>query len=72
MVCFDNGHPILRDSLQQLTHRLQVYSRDVPPKQDIYKGLGYRIYSAYSTAKARAVKIKLYEGSFAKDVGKRS
>ena len=42
---------------------------DVLPKKDIYKGRGYRVYSAHSTAKGRAVKIKLYEGSRAKDVG---
>ena len=41
---------------------------DVVPKKEIYKGRGYRVYSAYSTAKARAVTIKLYEGSRAKDV----
>ncbi|KIM40938.1 hypothetical protein M413DRAFT_156388 [Hebeloma cylindrosporum] len=40
---------------------------DVPPSEEIYKGRGYRIYSAHSTTKARAVKIKLYEGSRAKE-----
>ena len=46
----------------------QFTARDVPPNEEIYKGQGYWIYSAYSTDKARVVKIKLYEGS-AKEVG---
>ena len=60
---------MLRNSLKQLTHVSKFTAGDVLPKKEIYKGLGYRIYSAYSNAKARAVKIKLYEGSRAKDVG---
>ena len=57
------------NSLQQLTHRLQFSHGDVLSKREIYKGRGYRVYSARSFAKARAVKIKLYEGSCAKEVG---
>ena len=70
VVCF--GHSILRNSLKQLSTVSKFTPGDVLPKKEIYKGRGYRVYSAHSTAKGRAVKIKLYEGSCAKDVGKSS
>ena len=68
VVCFDN-HPILRNSLQHWPAISKFTPGDVLPKKEKYKGRGYRVYSAHSTAKARAVTIKLYEGSRAKDVG---
>ena len=33
VVCFDNGHLTLKNSLQQLTRHLQVYSRGCPPEE---------------------------------------
>lgn len=65
VVCFSTWQLVLRtpDLPSQFTRE------DVHLTQNIYKGRGHRIYSAYSTTRARAVKIKLYEGSRAKEVG---
>lgn len=48
---------------------VQFTAEDVIPKQEIYEGRGYRVYSSYSTTKVRMVKVKLYTGSRAKEVG---
>ena len=69
VVCFDNGHPSKEILSNNWLTVSQFTPGDVVPKKEIYKGRGYRVYSAHSTAKARAVTIKLYEGSRAKDVG---
>ena len=73
VVCLDNGHPISRNSLKQLT--LSQFTReDVLPVKEIYKGRGYRVQTTNSTAKpqARAFTIKRYERNCAKEVGIRS
>ena len=69
VVCFDNGNPFKEILSNNWPTVSQFTPGDVVPKNEIHKGRGYRVYSAHSTAKARAVTIKLYEGSRAKDVG---
>jgi len=64
VVCVSSGYSTLAfNNISQFT------AGDVLPHREILKVPGYRVYSAHSTTKARSVKIKLYEGTRAKEVG---
>ena len=51
---------------------VQLEDEDVSLERPIYKGHGYRIYSALNHQSGKVVSIKVYEGSRAREVSSKS
>ena len=51
---------------------VQLEDEDVSLERPIYKGRGYRMYSALNHQSGKVVSIKVYEGSRAREVSSRS